>query len=83
MIKKEIQVPYPFLPRQLNKLVRTAENSFTPIYLEKSGRMVCANKMIGVLSLQIRPGDKIFILDFTGANEKFVNDMLHIFEKVS
>lgn len=81
MINRVVQVADVFLPRQLYDLVRIAESGNASLFVEKSGRMACANKIVGLQSLQIHPGDTISILDFTEENQKGINDIAYIFER--
>lgn len=81
MINRVVQVADVFLPRHLYDLVRIAESGNTSLYIEKSDRMVSAAKIVGLLSLQILPGDTVTILDFTGEYQKNINDISGIFER--
>lgn len=81
MINRVVQVADVFLPRHLYDLVRIAESCNTSLCIEKSGRMVSATKIVGLLSLKILPGDTVTILDFTGKNQKNINDISCIFER--
>lgn len=67
MLSQSIRVARPLTGRDIGKLADTAEK-LGGVYVRKDGRTVPASNFIGLLSLCLKPGDTIEILNNGGEN---------------
>ena len=73
---KEFKIENQFKGRFIHKLVYFISNFKSDIYIEKDNRTVNAKSIIGILSLNIKPGDTILIKVFNNMSENEAEEAL-------